>query len=108
MDVYVQDDELWSGFHSRRTQKHHLQHHYDDSFSWQMSHNEAARRGSSVVDHTIVYYLFDFHERTGSRFVSFIERLNQLRRDMTSSRRSLRKTLITILVSVIVDQAAIP
>ncbi|KAI9795225.1 MAG: hypothetical protein M1833_007307 [Piccolia ochrophora] len=60
IEVSLQEDSLRMNFQGLSSQSHSLRHYHYDTFTWQMTHNEAAKRARLMVSQPPEYYLLRF------------------------------------------------
>ena len=60
IEVIEEGGGLQFKFQGLDSQTHNLRHYNFDTFTWQMTHNEAARKGRSMIEYPEKYYLFEF------------------------------------------------
>lgn len=60
LEVSQREDGLLVAFQGLRSQSNRLEHYHFDTFSWLMTHDEAARRARLMVNFPAEFYLFRF------------------------------------------------
>ncbi|KAK0516009.1 hypothetical protein JMJ35_002043 [Cladonia borealis] len=60
VEVTLLRDGLHLAFQGRKSQSHPLRHYHYDTFTWLMTHDEAAKRARLMVNYPANYYLLQF------------------------------------------------
>ncbi|MCJ1460683.1 hypothetical protein MMC28_011065 [Mycoblastus sanguinarius] len=60
IEITENERSLTMCFQGKASERYDLQHYHNDTFSWFLSHNEAARRGRFIAEFGAEYYLIYF------------------------------------------------